>query len=125
MINWPILAAGFLAGVTALIHIVPGGKEVARPLLASSIDEVVKLTLYACWHLVSAALVLSSLALLASGAGLISAPWMVAFVSTLWLLFGSVFLVVTLSLPKPRGLFRLPQWTLLLPVGILGLWGLA
>jgi hypothetical protein len=125
MINWLILSSGFLAGITALIHIVAGGKDVARPLLASSIDEVVKLTLYACWHLVSVALVLSSLALLASGAGLMRAPWMVAFVSTLWLFFGSVFLVVTLSLAKPQGLLRLPQWILLLPVGILGLWGLA
>ena len=125
MTNWLILSSGVLAAVTAVIHVVAGGKDVARPLLQSSMDDVVKLTLYACWHIVSVSLVLSSLALLASGVGLVNAPSLVAFVSTLWLLFGVVFVVVTLGVARPRGLLRLPQWILLLPVGFLGLWGLA
>jgi len=125
MTNWLILSSGVLAAVTAVIHVVAGGKDVARPLLKSSMDDVVKLTLYACWHIVSVSLVLSSLALLASGVGLVNAPSLVAFVSTLWLLFGVVFVVVTLGVARPRGLLRLPQWILLLPVGFLGLWGLA
>ena len=125
MINWLIFSSGVLAGATTIVHIVGGGKDVVRPLLESSLDDVVKLTLYACWHLVSVSLVLSSLVLLASGGGLVNSPSMVAFVSTLWLLFGAVFVVVALSIAKPRGLLRLPQWILLLPVGALGLWGLA
>jgi len=125
MTNWLILSSGVLAAVTAVIHVVAGGKDVARPLLKSSMDDVVKLTLYACWHIVSVSLVLSSLALLASGVGLVNAPSLVAFISTLWLLFGVVFVVVTLGVARPRGLLRLPQWILLLPVGFLGLWGLA
>ena len=125
MTNWLIVSAGILAGATAFIHVVAGGKDVARPLLASSIAEEVKLTLYACWHLVSAALFISSLALLANGVGLYDSPETVAFVSSMWLIFGGVFLVVTLGVAKPRGVFRFPQWALLLPVGLLGLWGLA
>ena len=123
--NWFIISSGVLAAITAVIHIVAGGKEVAQPLLASSLDQVVKLTMYACWHLVSVALVLSALALLASGSDLITSPPMVAYISALWLLFGLVFLVVTLGVAKPRGLFRFPQWALLIPVGLLGLWGIA
>ncbi|MCU0490946.1 MAG: hypothetical protein MUD01_05140 [Chloroflexaceae bacterium] len=125
MLNYLILSSGVLAAVTATVHIIVGGKEVTRPLLASAVDYVVKLTMYACWHLVSVALVLSALALLAVGAGLVNAPALVAFVSALWILFGAVFLVVTLVVAQPRGLLRLPQWVLLLPVGVLGLWGLA
>lgn len=124
MTNWFVLSAGILAGITAFIHVIAGGKDVARPLLAGPVDEVVKLTLYACWHLVSVALYLSSIVLLGYGAGFYGSPETVAFVSIMWLLFGAVFLVVTLGLAKPRGLFRFPQWTLLLPVGLLGLWGL-
>jgi len=125
MTNWLIVSAGILAGVTSLIHIVAGGKDVARPLLASSIDETVKFTLYACWHLVSAALLFSSLTLLLNGMEFYKSPEMVAFVSIMWLVFGGVFLVVALVVAKPRGIFRLPQWALLLPVGLLGLSGLA
>jgi hypothetical protein len=125
MTNWPILSAGLLASATALVHIFLGGKDVARPLLRSSVDEVVKLTLYACWHLVSVALVLSSLVLLVNGFGFYLSAGMVAFVSALWIIFGGVFLVVTLCVAQPRGIFRFPQWALLVPVGLLGLWGLA
>lgn len=125
MTNWPILSAGFLASATALIHIFVGGKDVARPLLRSSVDEVVKLTLYACWHLVSVVLVLSSLALLVNGFGFHFSAGVVAFVSALWILSGGVFVVVALWVAQPRGIFRFPQWALLVPVGVLGLWGLA
>lgn len=124
--NWLVVLSGALAATTAAIHIIAGGKEIARPLLASGLNEAVKLTMYACWHLVSVALVLSALALLAVGAGMVGpSRLMVAFISVLWLLFGGVFLVVSLGLARPRGLFRFPQWALLFPVGILGLWSLA
>jgi hypothetical protein len=123
--NWLVTISGVLAAITAAIHIVAGGKEIVRPFLVSNLDEAVKLTMYGCWHLVSVALVLSSLALLGNGSGMIVSSPMVAFISALWLLFGVVFLVVSLRLARPPGLFRFPQWALLIPVGILGLWGIA
>jgi hypothetical protein len=125
MTSWLVFSAGILASATALFHLFAGGKDVARPLLASSIDEGLKLTLYACWHLVSASLLISSIALLGHGAGLFSSPQTIAFVSIMWLMFGAVFLVITLGVAKPWGLFRFPQWALLVPVGLLGLWGIA
>jgi hypothetical protein len=124
MTNWLIILAGILAGVTAFIHTFIGEKDVARPLLASPIGETIRLTLYACWHLVSAALLLSSLALLLSGAGVYMSSELIAFISIMWILFGIVFLVVTLGIAKPRGILRFPQWTLLILVGLLGLWGI-
>ncbi len=123
--NQLVLASGVLAALTAAIHLIAGGKEIARPLLESTLTEQVKLTLYACWHLVSVALVLSSVTLLVNGAGLFVSDWTIAFISVLWLLFGVVFLAVTLLKAKPSGLLRFPQWALLIPVGALGLWGIA
>ncbi len=125
--NWLLILSGLLAAVTAALHLVAGGRDIARPLLASALTEEVKFTMYACWHLVSASLVLSALTLLATGIGLlgaVSGP-LVLFISILWLLFGVVFLVVSLGVARPRGLFQFPQWVLLIPVGALGLWGLA
>jgi hypothetical protein len=123
--NWPLVISGLLAATTAAVHIAVGGKQIARPLLDSQLDGIVKFTMYACWHLVSVSLALSSATLLASGTGLLTSRELVAFVSVSWLLFGLVFLVVTLAVAKPSGLFRFPQWTLLIPVGLLGLWGIA
>ncbi len=121
--NWLVISSGILGLITSAAHIVAGGKEVARPLLASTLNDEVKLTTYACWHLVSVSLVATSLGLLAAGLGFIKSPSMVIFVSALWILYGIVFLVVTLRVAKPPGIVRFPQWTLLLPVGLLGLLG--
>jgi len=122
--NWLVISSGILGLITSAAHIVAGGKDVARPLLASTLNDDVKLTTYACWHLVSVSLVASSLALIIEGLGLIKSPSMVIFISALWLIYGIVFLVVTLGVAKPPGIVRFPQWTLLLPVGLLGLLGI-
>ena len=121
--NWIIISSGILAFFTAGAHVVAGGKEVARPLLEATMDETVKLTMYACWHLVSVSLILSSIALLANGFGFFYSPPIVAFISALWLLYGIVFLVVNRCIASSPGLLRLPQWILLFPVGLLGLLG--
>ena len=121
--SWLVTAAGILASITAVAHIVAGGRDIARPLLESALDLEVKMTLYACWHLVSVSLVASSLVILAEGLGFIAYPPVVSYVSAIWILYAVTFLVVTLRVSKPPGLLRLPQWTLLLPVGLLGLLG--
>ncbi len=48
---------------------------------------------------------------------------MVLFVSVLWLAFGAVFVVVATLEPGTGLYFKLPQWGLLLPVGLLGMLG--
>ncbi len=125
--NWIWLLSGFLAAATAALHLVAGGRDIARPLITSALNEEVKLTMYACWHLVSASLVVSALTLLATGIGLLDTATrpLVLFISVLWLLFGVVFLVISLGMARPSGLFRFPQWVLLIPVGVLGILGLA
>ena len=125
--NLLFILSGLMATVSAAVHLFVGGRQVARPLLDSGLEEGIKLTMYACWHLVSASLMLSALTLLSAGFGIFEAAegGLVLFISVLWLLFGVVFLAISLGMSRPRGLFRFPQWVLLIPVGVLGILGLA
>jgi hypothetical protein len=52
-----LLAAGLAASATCLVHVFLGGRLFARPLLASGLRPPVKHTMYFCWHLVTASLV--------------------------------------------------------------------
>ena len=118
--NWLLITAGVLALLTSAIHIFAGGNDVARPLLNTSLTNDVKYALYACWHFVSAFFVMSALGFLGAGSGMMQ-PGFIVFFSVLWLLFGMLFFAISVRVNRLGGVFRLPQWTLLLPVGILGL----
>lgn len=125
MNRW-FLSAGLLACFTALVHVFAGGPSVAAPLLDSAIAEVPRLTMYACWHLVSVALAGSGLALLAAArpAAAAQSRALVGFIAALWLGFGLVILAVALQQPGSGWLWKMPQWVILLPVGLLGFAGL-
>jgi hypothetical protein len=120
MNKW-LLVAGVLAGVVALIHVFAGGHDVAAPLLASSLAEDVRLTLYAVWHMVSVLLAVSAgaLAWAAWPEQGLKAISVVRLVAVLWIASGLVFLVVALTQPGEGLLLKLPQWILLIPVGVL------
>ena len=124
--NWLLIVAGVLASLTSVIHLFAGGNDVAEPLLDASLKDDVKYALYACWHFVSAFFVTSALSLLGAGFGVLpkETGWIIG-VSSLWVLFGLVFLFISLWVNNLEGVFRLPQWVLLLPVGILGFASLA
>ncbi len=52
--NMWFLAAGLGALFVCWVHVVMGGKDIARPLLESTeLNPVVKYTHYYCWHLVT------------------------------------------------------------------------
>jgi hypothetical protein len=123
--NKPLLIAALLTAFIAAVHLFAGGADVVAPLLASSLAEEPRLTLYAVWHLVSVTLVLSAIALYVSALPqhAIAARYLALFISILWLGFGVVFLVIASTQPGEGLFFKIPQWTLFLPVGLLGLWG--
>ena len=123
--NRLLLASGLIAAFTAALHTLAGTSEIQGPLLGSSMPMPVSLLLYACWHLVTVTLVLSAVALIWSArpTAKIPAGALPRFISILWLLFGLVFVVVALTFSGPSALLVLPQWILLVPVGVLGLLG--
>ena len=123
--NRILIVTAFTAAFTAAVHIFAGGADIATPLLASTLATETKLTLYAVWHMTSVVLVLSAFAFFVGGLSAYAqaSRYLVLFTSTLWCAFGVVFLSIALIQPESGWLFKLPQWALLLPVGLLGLLG--
>jgi hypothetical protein len=99
--NKPLLIAALLTAFIAAVHLFAGGADVAAPLLASSLAEEPRLTLYAVWHLISVTLVLSAIALYvcALPQHAVAGRYLALFISVLWLCFGAIFLVVALTQP--------------------------
>ena len=122
--NLLILASGALCLFTFFVHFLLGQVNPVRPFLASNLEEVAKATLLACWHFVSVYLLCSSLILLYAGYSnqpdLIIA---VRLISVSYILFAAVFITVGWYFFSFRAFKELPQWTLLLPIGLLGLFG--
>lgn len=125
--NRILLAAAVLAALTAGLHLFVGTPEIAAPLLNSSFPPELSYLLYACWHLVSCSLAISAGALFICALHYEhqTARAMAILISCLWLSFGLVFVAVGLFGARGTLLFELPQWILLLPVGVLGLWGIS
>ena len=116
-----LLSASILAAATAAIHVFAGGNDVAAPLLASQLGEEPRLTLYAVWHMATVALGLSAVAFFVGAIPRYASGGrsMVQFASVLWLAFGAVFVVVASTQPGSGLFLKLPQWILLVPVGLL------
>ena len=114
--------AGYLAAFTAAVHTFAGTYEVHAPLLNSTLPKALALLLYACWHLVTAAMCLSAWALLRppEPRTVQSQAVLAGVIGILWALFGFVFIAVALLFGESLSmLLVLPQWVLLLPVGAL------
>lgn len=125
-LNRWLLGAGAIAGFSALLHILSGGSEVAGPLVDSSLAEMPRLVLYAVWHMASIALVLSTGALVLGSLPRHRQParYLVIFIGMLWVGFGLCFVAVALTRRGDNLFFSvLPQWTLLIPTGVLALLG--
>lgn len=120
MNGWFAAAAG-LSAITCGMHIVMGGREAARPLLAATdLDRVAKFTNYYCWHLVTIAIgalvaafayssragATADLALFATGIALLFALW-------------SLGMIAKFRLPP----MQFGQWALFLLIALLGLAG--
>jgi len=123
-VNRILLWAAVLAAFTAALHTIMGTAEITGPLLRSHLPPQLSLLLYACWHLVSGTLIASSAALFMAAREPERHRSMAQFVAWLWLCFGLVFIGVAVGGSGVAMLLELPQWSLLLPVGVFGLWGI-
>lgn len=116
-----LTAAAMLAAITTIIHLVLGGRDVVRPLMASTLPEEPKLTLYLCWHVVTIVLAGLTVCFLlpALGTGSHDLAWVAttgALLLTLW--NGALIALFRLSL------LGYPQWALFGPMAALGFLGL-
>ena len=117
-------AAGIIGIFTSLVHIFAGQVDPVRPFLQSDLPDIPKATLLGCWHMVSAILVISSFALAYIGwSNLSSFQNMVIGISISFVIFSLVFIAVGWYFFKYQAFIKLPQWVLLLSIGVLGLVG--
>ncbi|MCP4106651.1 MAG: hypothetical protein GY749_14125 [Desulfobacteraceae bacterium] len=114
------IAAGSLNLITALIHTIVGHFDLILPFVASDIAILQKSILHACWHMVTATLFFSSVILLYIGIKpqKYASAQISVLLGVLYVIFSIVFIVVGIC----YGLF-LFQWILLLPIGILAIYG--
>ena len=123
-VNTWIFSAGIFGLLTSCIHLFAGQMEPIRPLLQSDLADIPKATLLACWHMVSATLVLSGFVLTYVGwFNLNSYQNVVIGISASFIIFSVVFIGVGWYFFNLKTFTKLPQWVLLLPIGILGLIG--
>ncbi|MDN3617335.1 hypothetical protein ACFFUS_22290 [Vibrio gallaecicus] len=119
-----IFSSGLLALFTTLVHVFAGQIDPVRPFLKSKLDDIPKATLLACWHLVSVTLFVSSLMLLYVGwYGIDSLYFLIQSLGFLYILYASVFVAVGLYFFGSKVFVKLPQWILLLPIGLLAIYG--
>lgn len=111
--NWFIFIAGIIAAMTVVGHFTVGRKDFLMPLLDSSIDDVPKKVLHCVFHYISAFLVISTLALLAVGAGAkfkSGYTLLVDFIAIHYATFAVIQLVIALRSKIPKPAFKLFQW---------------
>ena len=117
-IHWII--AGVINLLTAFLHLIGGQMSLVDPLSKSNLELQVKTELLGVWHMVTVMLFMSSIVLLMFGLKPkeeISKAF-ISFIAYSYVLFSICFIAA--------GIFNAqfaPQWTLLLPIGILTIIG--
>lgn len=113
-------ACALLSFAWFLAHLIMGGKEVARPLLATDLPDAVLQILYLCWHFTSASI--AAMAVFFALAIWFSAP-PYAVAGTL-LAVGFVVVGVAIAPLKGWHYRTIPQGWLFVPIVAMGVTGL-
>ena len=114
--------AGSIAAIWFLVHLFLGGKQIARPLLATTeLDPVVRDVQYLCWHFTSVGIVGIAVFFVLAAIG-----WGEAYaVAGTFLAAGFTATGVALVVKQGAQHLAVPQGWLFLPIaalGVVGLW---
>lgn len=109
--------AGAASAVTLVIHVILGGKYIARPLLKSAdMSQTAKFTNYFCWHLVTIFIGVMAFSFLAAAMrGEYALGLTMTFAAML-----SALLNAGIVLVNKQSFKLMPQWLLFLVIAILG-----
>ena len=119
--NIYLLIATGLSYFAFLLHLLMGGREVARPLLqATELSKTCQFTNYYCWHLVTISLAFIAVVFSLHLYLPLSTDLILA-VSALMLLYGLWSLVMIVA--HKLNPLQFGQWTVLVPIGVLGFCG--
>jgi len=118
-INIYWLIAGVLNLFTAFLHTVGGQIDLINPMLKTTLEDEVKTQLLGVWHMVTITLFLSTIIiLLVVFKNKIFNNKTLILIGYLYILFSIPFIIVGIIYS-----ILVPQWILLLPIGILLLIG--
>jgi len=108
MNRW-LAAAGGLAGLITVLHIIGGGIDVHRPLLDSQTDAELGAYVSVLWHGVTATLVVMTIALTVATIAPRHRPALASVAIALSGAFAAVF--IGYGLTRLDSLIIMPQWT--------------
>jgi len=116
--NIYLIIGGIINLFTAVLHLIGGQTTLINPLNNSNLELQVKTELLGVWHMATVILFLSSFLMLYFGfkQGGNLPKELMKFLGYLYILFSVVFIIVSII----NSQFA-PQWTLLLPIGVLAL----
>ncbi|MCP4706684.1 MAG: hypothetical protein GY865_18955 [candidate division Zixibacteria bacterium] len=123
--NYWWLVSGAIAVISTFIHLFMGQAGVIKPFLKCDLDAIPMAVLHVCWHIVSVILFVSAIMLLYLGANPISVGSKIValFIGGQFVAYAILFLTFSFLGNWSNKLFVLPQWTLLLPIGVLAIIG--
>jgi len=115
--NYHLITAGIINLFTALLHTIGGQLDLINPMLSSSLNISEKTQLLGVWHMVTVILFSSSLLLLYYAFNK-KDRILIRVIGYLYILLSIPFIVISLLYGT-----LVPQWILLLPIGILSILG--
>jgi len=120
-INYYWLTAGIVNLLTALIHTFGGQMDLVNPLLKSNLSDQTKAEWFGVWHLVTLLLFATSYVIFRNTlvAVQVRKPEIISSIGFLYFLFSVPFIISSII-----NRLLAPQWILLLPIGLLLLFGI-
>jgi hypothetical protein len=120
-LNIPLLIAGILTTVAALVHGIGGELSPIHPLIKTDLQQVPKTELRAAWYMVTIHLFSSAIMLFLLAVDTNQNFLMGKFLSIQFLGYGLAFLL--LAIVTKIKVFQVPQWVLLFLIAGLTFWG--
>ena len=122
--NIQLFVAAILTLIGAIVHAIGGEKTDIKYLLHSEIPTNLKVELRMSWYLVAIDMAVSGIYMLLVVTGTLpdNEP-LLGFIALRFMLYG-VSALVLLLLTQRDYLFKVPQWVLLIAIGLVVWWGM-
>lgn len=108
-----VTLAGVFALSTTIGHFTMGSKEYLKPMLEADFNIVSKKVMHSVFHYVSVFLILSAIALIGVGTGILSfegSALLVRFIALNYAAFAVWQIGIAVTSGIPKGIFKMFQW---------------
>ena len=119
--DWLVFISGLIALVVVIAHFTMGRKNVLKPMLDASFDDVPKKTMQGVFHNGSVFTVLSAAVLILVGVGVdfdLGTTLVVRFIALNYSLFAVWWIVIALQSGIPSPLTKIFQWIFFVLVAV-------